>query len=209
MIAVDKPAGVIVNETETSGAATVVDQLRWQAPFVVHRLDRGTTGVLLLAKHGWSAAALGRSFEEREVRKIYVAIATGLVEDQRVSAAIGPDPRRPRARKLRPDGKDAITHLRSLEVNGPLSCVEARPETGRTHQIRVHLAAVELRSSGDLLYGGVDSAHVRGTLHRSTRPLLHAFRLSFSHRGRDLDLMAPMPADMLELFPSLADCNLG
>lgn len=201
VLVIDKPPGVSVNESETAAAASIVDRQRWVAPHVVHRLDRDTSGVLVLARHAEAARELSRAFAERRTRKIYWAIVTGVPPEGVETAAIGRDPRRPRARRVRPDGRPAETRFAHLGRAGDLSWVEAQPITGRTHQIRIHLAHRRAPVFGDLSYGGVDRARIADEVVIARRTALHARALEVELGGRVRRWEAPFPADLRELAP--------
>jgi 23S rRNA pseudouridine1911/1915/1917 synthase len=203
LLAIDKDPGQHVNETETSAELSLVEVVRAFAPkaVIVHRLDRGTSGVILLAKTAVAAAELSRAFREREVEKTYWAIAAGQVEDGEIDAPIGLDKRRPRARAVVASGQAAKTVVRTLSAAHGLSAIEARPITGRTHQIRVHLAHRGAPLVGDPLYGGPVVVRLQDALVRSDRVLLHARRLAITHRGRKLEIESPLPADMALFAP--------
>jgi RluA family pseudouridine synthase len=121
----------------------------------VHRLDADTTGVLLFAKTPGAARALGELFETRQIEKRYLAVVSGVPKEREwtCDAAIGPDPDHIGSMKLSRDGKEAETQLRVLDTRGEFTLIEARPRTGRTHQIRLHLKAARLPIVGDELYG--------------------------------------------------------
>ncbi|HMJ91175.1 MAG TPA: RluA family pseudouridine synthase [Candidatus Acidoferrum sp.] len=121
----------------------------------VHRLDADTTGILLFAKSAGAARALGDLFETRQIEKRYLAVVQGLPKQRewKCDAAIDPDPDHVGSMKLSRDGKEAETHFRLIETRGERSLIEARPHTGRTHQIRLHLKAAHLPVLGDDLYG--------------------------------------------------------
>ncbi|MEL7372337.1 MAG: RluA family pseudouridine synthase [Myxococcota bacterium] len=198
LVAVNKPPGLHVNETETSARASVVSSWRGSL-FVVHRLDRDTSGVLLVARTAKAAAAASALFERRLVEKNYWAVTVGAPTDTRIEAPIGADRRRPRARAVRSDGKPSDTHLRLLGEHDGLAGVEARPRTGRTHQIRVHLAHAGCPIAGDLLYGGPAASRWNGEVMRWPRYMLHAASLSFEWEGKPTCIHAPVPADFAGL----------
>ena len=171
-------------------------------PGIVHRLDKGTSGVMVVAKHDASHDALASQFHDREVEKEYVALVWGLVQaGRRIDLPIGRDPgdrqkMSARARRAR-SAVTRITHARHFR--GVTLCHVAIA-TGRTHQIRVHLSAIGHPIVGDATYGGVRSrvpADLRPLL-TLERPFLHAFRLAFTHPGdqRRLQFEAPLPEDL-------------
>jgi 23S rRNA pseudouridine1911/1915/1917 synthase len=203
-LVVNKPAGAAVNPSETSARASVVELFTDREARVVHRLDRETTGVLVLAKGAQAAAELSAAFAERRVDKTYLAVVEGDGLEGRIDARIGRDKRRPRARAVRPDGQAAQTAVRTLgATGGGLALLEARPLTGRTHQIRVHLAARGQPIFGDTLYGGAAALRFEGDVLRAARPLLHAARLVLPHAEGPRTFEAPLPSDMAPLVERL------
>ncbi len=194
LFAIAKPPGLHVNETETSALASVVSS--FEGPVhPVHRLDRYTSGVLLLARTAAAAAEAAKLFERRAVDKHYWAVTLGRPTSTRIDAALGQDRRRPRARAVRADGKPACTELEVLGVADGLAAVRARPITGRTHQVRVHLAHASAPIAGDLLYGGPAASRLGTDVIRWPRVMLHAAALRFSWEGQTVSLTAALPAD--------------
>ena len=209
VVALDKLPGVSMatSSDPTSGAAAVARLLAacGEAPdpklLLVHRLDVGTSGVVLLAKSDAAHRALSRAFQSGETRKSYRALAwghpvpaIGLFADP-----LGRDPKDGRKMKVQRDGKRAITRYETLARLPSVADLALSPETGRTHQIRVHLAAHGHPIVGDDLYGGAtrwrgvrDPARKR-TLAAASRPLLHAERLVIEALG--IDVAAPLPED--------------
>jgi 23S rRNA pseudouridine1911/1915/1917 synthase len=202
LIAVNKQAGVHVNETETSEVRSLVEHL---GAFAVHRLDRDTTGVVVLAKDAEAAELLSLEFRERRVEKLYLAVTAGAPEEGIIDRPLGPDPKRPRARTIRDDGKPATTKIRVLATSGDAALVTAEPYTGRTHQIRVHLRSAGTPIAGDLTYGGPAALRIGGAVVRPERMLLHARSLKLSFSGRVLCFEAPLPED----FQALAEHGLA
>jgi tRNA pseudouridine32 synthase/23S rRNA pseudouridine746 synthase len=181
----------------------------------VHRLDRGTSGVLLFARTAEAHRATNLAFDRGEPRKRYVALVAGAAPaEARVEVAIAPA-RRGRMRPARagdPRGKKAVTLVRRLEAfpplswtGGPLSLVEALPETGRTHQIRVHLAAAGTPLAVDPDYGAKGPLRGPDGAVLLARTPLHAARLELRHpaRGGALVVEAPLPADMAAALEAL------
>lgn len=197
IIVVDKAPGQHVNETETSAVVSLVERLEDKNAYTVHRIDRETSGVVLLARSRAMADTLAREFRERRVKKTYLAIVKGSVPDQTIRAPIGKDRLRPRARAVTPDGKPAETVVRTLGRAGEVSAIEARPITGRTHQIRVHLAHQGAPIAGDLLYGGVAAVRAGGRVFTVERVMLHAMSLSIEVGGEERTFRAAIPEDML------------
>jgi tRNA pseudouridine32 synthase / 23S rRNA pseudouridine746 synthase len=217
VVAVDKPAGRLVIPGRGAEETSLREELeaRFGRLWVVHRLDRGTTGVLLFARSAEAHRAVNLAFDRGEPRKRYVALVAGTpAAERRIDVPIAPA-RRGKMRPARPGdprGKRALTVVRLLEAfpprpwaGGPLALVEALPETGRTHQIRVHLAAAGTPLAVDPDYGdegplcGADGAVLLA------RTPLHAARLELRHplRSAALVLEAPLPADMAAALEAL------
>lgn len=163
----------------------------------VNRLDRGTTGLMVVAKNSWVHDRLRRQLHGGSFSRGYLAICVGAPDppEGSVELPIGRAPGSAIRRQVDPAGRPARTEYRLKERRGPLSLVELTPRTGRTHQIRVHMAALGCPLAGDWLYGEEDRALI-------ARPALHAWRLELEHpfTGRVLALTAPLPADMKKLL---------
>ena len=210
---VNKPAGMVVHPAAGHASGTLVHALLHHIgdlsgvggelrPGIVHRLDRGTSGVMVIAKHDAAHQELARQFQDREVEKEYIALVWGVVQaGRRIDAAIGRDAvhrqkMSARARRAR----TAVTRItRARHFPGVTLCHVAIL-TGRTHQIRVHLSAIGHPIVGDSVYGGVHRrvpADVRA-VQRLERPFLHAHRLAFTHPRdrRPMEFSAPLPADL-------------
>ncbi len=198
LAAVDKPAGVPSQPTLTTDRGTLpelVSALLGSAVTLVHRLDRETSGVTVFARTRAAAATLAAAFRDGAPEKTYLALCARAPSppEGRLDAALGKDPARAGLRRVDPRGEPAATRYRTLRA-GPLAAlVEARPETGRTHQIRVHLAHVGAPLLGDARYGGPRRV---GEL-SVPRVMLHARRLELAHpaTGARLVLEAPVPDD--------------
>jgi 23S rRNA pseudouridine1911/1915/1917 synthase len=199
---VDKQPGVHVNKTDTSSVVSLVEHL---GAFAVHRLDRDTSGVVVLAKDAKAAEELSAAFRERKVEKLYLAVTDGVPSEGVIDRPIGRDPKRPRARTVRSDGKEATTRIRVLAKSGDAALVTAEPHTGRTHQIRVHLRSAGTPIAGDLMYGGPAALRIGEAVVRPVRMLLHAYRLNLPFGGDVLRFEAPLPED----FRALADHGLA
>lgn len=218
IVAIDKPAGLAIlpgkGFEQESAYQAVWSMVReaGQRPRIVHRLDKGTSGVLVFARTAEAQAALGRQFEERTVRKVYRAFVRGRVASAGgvVESPIGPDGRRPGAQAVRAGGRPALTRYRVVARFRRFSDLEVEPESGRTHQIRVHLSSIGHPLIVDPLYGSDEPLYLSGFKpdYRSRpeapeRPLLdrtplHACRLELDHpaTGERLGLEAPLPRDM-------------
>jgi 23S rRNA pseudouridine1911/1915/1917 synthase len=196
---VDKPAGVPSQPTLTSDRGTLPDLVAAMlgAPVtLVHRLDRETSGVTVLARSAAAAAALAEAFRTGTPEKTYLALCARAPSPPggRVDAPLGKDPARAGMRRVDPSGDAAVTRYRTLR-EGPLAAlVEARPETGRTHQIRVHLAHLGAPLLGDPRYGGPRRVGEVAI----PRVMLHARRLEIDHpaTGARLVLEADVPEDL-------------
>jgi 23S rRNA pseudouridine1911/1915/1917 synthase len=208
LVAVDKPAGVPAQPTLTSDRGTlpaIVSALLGGEVTLVHRLDRETSGVTVLARTRAAAAALAEAFRAGTPEKAYLALCARAPSpaEGRLEAAIGKDPRRAGLRQVSAGGDAAATRWRTLAV-GPASgaaLVEARPETGRTHQLRVHLAHLGAPLLGDPKYGGPRMVGAVSV----PRVMLHARRLALAHpvTGAPLVFEAPVPADLAEVAAAL------
>ena len=161
----------------------------------VNRIDKDTSGLVLAAKNAYAAPLLARNVEKR-----YDAIAEGELPlgEGVIDAPIGRDPNSVVGRCVRPDGARAVTHYEVLGRSNGLSLLRLRPETGRTHQLRVHMASIGCPLAGDWLYGEEEPDLI-------PRPALHAYALDLDHpvTGEHLSLTAPIPADMARLAPEL------
>jgi 23S rRNA pseudouridine1911/1915/1917 synthase len=198
LVAVDKPAGVPAQPTLTTDRGTLPDlvaALVGGPVEIVHRLDRETSGVTVLARTRSAAAALAEAFRTGAAEKIYLALCARAPSpaEGRIDAPIGKDPARAGLRRVLPGGVPAATRYRTLAGSGVGALVEAQPETGRTHQIRVHLAHLGAPLLGDPRYGG--PRRVAGV--DVPRVMLHALRLAIRHpeTGAPLVFEAPIPED--------------
>lgn len=192
LIFVNKPAGVVVQQRMHAPDEPFLHDLvaRQAGPvYLLQRLDRGTSGVLFFSKRSDLNVRLTRQFERKRIRKLYLAIVEGEVaEEQTIDQPIA----RVGAIQfgVREGGKRAITHVRPIEAHAVGSLVALRLETGRTHQIRVHLSAIGHPLAGDWLYGQRNAA----------RPMLHAAELELTHplTQQPLRVVAPVPDDFRE-----------
>ena len=221
LVVVDKPAGMVVHPAAGHAGGTLVNALLHHVddlsgiggekrPGLVHRLDRGTSGLMVVAKHDAAHEELARQFRDREVEKEYIALVWGVVQaGRRIDAPIGRDPvnRKKMSAKAR-RSREAVTRIvRADHLNPAVTLARVAIHTGRTHQIRVHLSAIGHPVVGDPLYGGVHrhvAADVRAVM-RLERPFLHAARLAFTHPedGRRMEFECPLAADLQRVLDDL------
>jgi len=222
LIVIDKPAGLVVHPGPGHLRGTLVNALLAHCgdlagiggvlrPGIVHRLDRGTSGVMVAAKHDAAHLALSEQFRDHSIERVYHAWVRGVPreEEGRVDRPIGRHPRdRKRMSVAARRAREAHTRwrvTRRFAARG-VSLLEVQPETGRTHQIRVHLASRGLPILGDDLYGkGGRDRKLRALARRLGRPALHAALLGFCHpvRGERLRFTAPPPAELQALTSCL------
>ncbi len=205
---IDKPAGVAVHGAPGDTAPCVASW--WLArlgpaaaafdaerPGIVHRLDKETSGVLLLAKKPSAQAALSSAFERRAAEKTYLAVVEGSPRQQQavIEAPIDRDPRDRTRMAVTRRGRPSTTAYRVIASDGRRSLLEVHPETGRTHQIRVHLAAIGVPVAHDEVYGRAEPG---------ARQLLHAWRIALPHPGGGtFRAAAPVPPDLLEAIRAI------
>jgi 23S rRNA pseudouridine1911/1915/1917 synthase len=233
LIVVDKPAGMVVHPAAGHATGTLVNALLHHVadlsgiggekrPGIVHRLDRGTSGLMVVAKNDAAHEELSRQFHDREVEKEYVALVWGVVHaGRRIDAAIGRDPANRKKMSARLNARrggteqparhrrsrEAVTRIIRAEQLHALTLVHVAIHTGRTHQIRVHLSAIGHPVVGDSLYGGLHR-RVPGDLRAVThldRPFLHAARLVFKHPrdGRRMEFTSDLPRDLVRVLDEL------
>jgi 23S rRNA pseudouridine1911/1915/1917 synthase len=222
LIVIDKPPGMVVHPGAGHSGGTLVNALLHHIrdlsgiggelrPGIVHRLDRGTSGLLVVAKNDAAHLELSRQFHDREVEKEYVALVWGLVRaGRRIDLPIGRDPvsrhkMSARARRAR----SAVTRITGADDLGSVSLAHVAIATGRTHQIRVHLSAIGHPVVGDPTYGGV-RRHLAGPLRALAlldRPFLHAARLVLHHPSdaRRMEFTAPLPADLQRVLDAIVE----
>jgi len=222
LVVLDKPAGMVVHPGAGHSTGTLVNALLHHItdlsgiggelrPGIVHRLDRGTSGVMVVAKNDRAHQELSRQFADREVDKEYIALVWGLVQaGRRIDAAIGRDPSQrqkmsTRARRAR----SAVTRVTAARHFKGVSLLKVAIATGRTHQIRVHLSAIGHPIVGDPTYGGLHRrtpANLRA-VQRLERPFLHAARLAFTHPvdGRRIEFDSPLPLDLQAIIDDIEE----
>ena len=220
LVVLDKPAGMVVHPGAGHSSGTLVNALLHHIddlsgiggelrPGIVHRLDRGTSGLMVVAKHDRAHQELTRQFADREVEKEYITLVWGVVQaGRRIDAPIGRDPNNrqkmsTRARRAR----QAVTRVTFARHLKGVSLLKVAIATGRTHQIRVHLSAIGHPVVGDATYGG---AHRRTlpnlrAVQRLERPFLHSASLAFTHPtdGRRVSFESPLPADLQSVLDDI------
>ena len=205
LIAVNKPAGMVVHPAVGNWSGTFVNALLFHCkqlphsedlrPGIVHRLDKETSGVLLAAKNEYVHQRLVAAFASREVKKEYIAICLGNPKNRLITGNIGRHPTQRKKMALLPKGgKEALTKCETVAYDESLALVHLFPETGRTHQLRVHMQAIGHPILGDSLYGN-PSLNQKW---KAKRQLLHAYRLLFTHptQKKSMAITAPIPKDI-------------
>jgi 23S rRNA pseudouridine1911/1915/1917 synthase len=227
LLVVDKPAGMVVHPAAGHTGGTLVNALLHHCrdlsgiggvlrPGIVHRLDKGTSGLLVAAKSDAAHWGLAGQFKRHEVKKTYLALVYGnpRADGGRIEAAVGRHPTdRKKMSTLSRRGRSAVTLWRVRERFGVAALLEIDIETGRTHQIRVHLTDLGYPVVGDRIYGGagrirsVEDAAIRARMKELDRQALHAWRLSFTHpvTGEALNFSSPPPEDMASLCTFLRE----
>lgn len=222
ILVINKPAGLVVHPAAGNQKGTLVAALLFREPEdfaavgedaarpgIVHRLDKDTSGVLVIARTAEAFVTLKKAFQDRQVDKIYLAIANGHFKENfaAIDAPIGRDPKyRQRMAVLDDGGREALTKYRVVAEHRGASLLQVRLYTGRTHQIRVHLSHIGHPVIGDGLYGGpTKSPHFN-----CARQMLHAWKIALPHpvTGERMVFTAPTPADMrknLDIFAEVAD----
>jgi RluA family pseudouridine synthase len=204
IIVLDKPAGLSVLPDGWQPDAPYLRQIleaEYKNIFVVHRLDKVTSGVMVFARTAEAHRELNRQFERHEVEKVYQAILEGIPPWEEHTAKhmlqtnVG---RKHRTVVVRKKGKPSETHFKVLKRGQTEALIEAHPKTGRTHQVRVHLSALGFPILGDILYGASETDLI-------ARPALHALSLTFTHptSGERITFSAPYPDDMQQLLERL------
>ena len=212
LLVIDKPAGMVVHPAHGHRSGTLVNALLARYPQlaevggaeragIVHRLDKDTSGLILVAKHGAAQKELQRQFKHHAVEKVYLALVEGRVEPTQgvIDVPIGRDKRQRKQMAVLRSGRQACTEYRVVERFDDHTLVEARPQTGRTHQIRVHFAFIGHPLVGDRVYG------YRRQRLRIERQFLHAQTLSFRlpSAGEVVEFHSPLPDDLRRVLDEL------
>ncbi|MDO4640192.1 MAG: 23S rRNA pseudouridine(1911/1915/1917) synthase RluD [Neisseria sp.] len=229
VIVLNKPAGLVVHPAAGNWSGTLLNGLLAHCPAlaqvpragIVHRLDKDTSGLMVVAKTLPAQNHLVKQLQERSVKRIYRAVANGVVPfDGKIETLIGRDPHnRLKMAVVKFGGKEAVTHVKVLERYGAHSYVECSLETGRTHQIRVHMREANHPLAGDPVYGNprhACSPSVKDAVKALGRQALHAYSLSFIHpeTNETVSFQAPLPEDIYHLLSVLRlesglDSSLG
>jgi 23S rRNA pseudouridine1911/1915/1917 synthase len=212
---IEKPAGLVVHPGAATGSNTMVHGLLFHfknlsktggpaRPGIVHRLDKWTSGLLIVAKDDWTHACLSRAFQERKIHKTYVALVHGKMPrpSAEIALSIGRHSKHRTRMATHPDGRTALSSYRVLEELKGFSLLEVRIMTGRTHQIRVHLSAIGHPVVGDSVYGESRFNEFVKKYGPPGRYFLHAAKLQFNHpkTGVDLKLESPLPLELGSLL---------
>lgn len=219
LLAIDKPPGMVVHPAPGARRGTLVNALAYRLgalagvgpadrPGIVHRLDRDTSGVLLVARTAAALEALARQFRERSVQKRYLAIVRGRVAKASgtIDQAIGRHPRERKRMSVRGHrARPAVTRWQVVERFADATLVRLAPETGRTHQLRVHLAAIGHPVLGDRVYGRRRAGRAAATPPDCVRQALHAEELRFAHpvSGEPVVVRAALPHDLDDVLARL------
>ncbi len=210
LLVIDKPAGLAVHPAPGHPSHTLVNAILSHFPHladisnslrpgIVHRLDKDTSGVMLVAKNGMAQANLGEQFKAHSVVKAYLVLVKGHLTPKNgvIEAAIGRDPRNRKRMAIVAEGREARTEYGVVNYIGNYTLLEVRPETGRTHQIRVHLSAIGYPVVGDKVYG-VKSTYL-------SRQFVHASRLGFKlpSSGEYVEFESELPPDLVQALKDI------
>jgi 23S rRNA pseudouridine1911/1915/1917 synthase len=224
IVVVDKPAGMVVHPGAGHAQGTLVNALLHHVkdlsgiggelrPGIVHRLDRGTSGVMVVAKNDGAHQELSRQFKLREVEKEYFALVWGVVQaGRRIESPIGRDPNdRQKMSSRARHARNAVTRVTAVEHLRGVSLLTVAIYTGRTHQIRVHLSEIGHPIVGDSTYGGL-RRHLPADLRavrRLERPFLHSSRLALAHPsdGHRIEFTAPLAPDLQRILDDIRSRN--
>lgn len=215
VLVVNKPAGMVVHPAPGSPRGTLVNALLYRygdqlssingvmRPGIVHRIDKDTSGLLMVARTNRAHESLSEQLAEHSITRVYTAIVQDNIraDSGTIEGPIGRDPRNRLRNAVTPGGKPAVTHYRVLERFGTHTLIEARLQTGRTHQIRVHMAHIHHPLLGDALYGPRGGS---GSIH-AKRQMLHAGIIGFRHPVSDayMEFSCPLPEDFREVLEKL------
>ncbi|MBO0859190.1 MAG: RluA family pseudouridine synthase [Chloracidobacterium sp.] len=231
IIVVNKPAGMVTHPGAGAASGTLANGLVYylnriglqpprrggtSRPGIVHRLDVGTSGLIVVAKTDRAHLNLAEQFESRSVTKVYIALVYGTVKEDsgRIEGPIGRDPRNRVKMAVTRDGRSATTLYRVVERFDEFTLLEVEIKTGRTHQIRVHLAHIKHPVVADTTYGAgransIKNARLRAAVAQLDRPFLHASRLGFAHpvKGERMEFTAALPTELREFLERISSAN--
>jgi 23S rRNA pseudouridine1911/1915/1917 synthase len=220
LVVVDKPSGLVVHPGAGVRSGTLANAIAYHfqqiskkggnlRPGIVHRLDRTTSGLIVVAKNEVAHERLSDQFQSREVFKLYKALVHGRpsVNSGKIDQPIARDPRNRTRMAVLPAGRSALSHYRVVEAFERFSLLDVIIRTGRTHQIRVHLAWIKHPVVGDTVYGGgrdkiITDSQIRSKVSSMNRNFLHAEQLGFKHpvTGEQMSFQAPLPVELEELL---------
>jgi len=233
LIVINKPAGMVTHPAAGNYSGTLVNAILAhctdlsgiggvQRPGIVHRLDKDTSGILVVAKTDLAHQSLSFQFKERQVKKIYLALICGVPaqDDGTINAPIGRSTRNHKKMAVTNiRSREATTHFKIIERYGGFSFVEIMPETGRTHQIRVHFTHIGYPVVGDQVYGGgykraineANSPKLKHMIANLNRQALHAHILGFLHPATEeyMEFIAPVPEDIQVVLDALNEKVIG
>jgi 23S rRNA pseudouridine1911/1915/1917 synthase len=206
LIIVNKPSGIDTHPNNKEEKDTLANHLAFYYEMYgyrhkirhIHRLDKDTSGTLIFAKHPLAQVILDKELEQKKISRTYIALVQGrmMKSSGRIVEKIGRDRHHPTRRRVSPTGKEAITNYEAIKYlkDKDLTVVKVRLETGRTHQIRVHMSYIGHPLAGDTLYGGITKF--------STRQALHGWRVILTHPidGSTIEVIAPLPLDFEKLI---------
>ncbi len=227
VIVVNKPAGMIVHPGTGVKSGTLANGLVYHfnqlsqakslRPGIVHRLDIGTSGLIIVAKTDRAHQSLAAQFEARTIKKHYTALVYGQVKTkgEKIDLPVGRDPHNRVKMAVRPEGqgRNALTFYKTVENFEDFTRLDVQIKTGRTHQIRVHLAHLKYPIVGDATYDSgrikmVKNPQIRIAIEKMNRPFLHAATLNFIHpNGTPMDFNAPLPAELLTFLEILQNAK--
>ena len=221
ILVLDKPPHMVVHPSLGHGSGTLVNALLHHCrdlsgiggvtrPGIVHRLDKGTSGVMVVAKNDSAHLSLSRQFKDHTIQRTYLAAVRGIVRDESgiIDKPLGRHRRDRKRIAVTEGGRRAMTRYRVMDGRDGVTLLELKPGTGRTHQLRVHLASIGHPILGDATYGGgvkslyAKNPQVLALLRSLKRPALHAWKLGFIHpaSGEEMSFEVPPPDDLAGLF---------
>ena len=206
LIIVNKPSGIVVHPSYGHPSGTLLNALMYYAkgaynPYMVHRLDKDTSGIIIFAKNEKAKISLSKQLQKRTVKKIYYAALKGTVIENkaRIEAPLGRSKENRKIMSVNPSAKKmAVTEFKVIERKGDFTLAEIRIITGRTHQIRSHMKYINHPVIGDVQYGGPEKAGGK----EFKRQMLHAYSISFTHPSicKNVEFKAELPQDMKDIF---------